>query len=345
MQRVTDRFDRCGLEHYVYSVNPLSITNGIRESMSRLRRILLPALALAAASLALAVPAQQANAAGPVNKILVWGDSMTQVWPAYLDALVPITVEPHGMGADNIQATQTAFNNWVDTHPAEVATTAHICWCGHTNVNRANNTPGLIVPKLQEMAGRVPAGRFMATGLTGSPLFPKGSPTYDLIVRDTTAPFTPSINEQIDAAFNGATYMDMRTYLVQSGLAKAGLQPSAEDRANINADVPPRSLRTDFPSSNAAHLNDAGRWVVAQRLAEQARKLGWVAPETKTTTVTSLASSANPSNPGSPVQMTAIVSAQAGTPSGTVQFRVDGKISGPPFSCRADVPYPNKCGT
>lgn len=323
--------------------------------MSRLRRILLPALALAAASLALAVPAQQANAAGPVNRIMVWGDSMTQVWPGYLDMLLPIPVIPMGTGADNIQQTKARFTAWADAaSPTEVATTAHICWCGHTNVNRANNTPQLIVPTLQAMASydppgaaaRVPVGRFMAIGLTGSPLFPKGSPTYDLTVHDTTAPFAQSINEQIAVAF-GRLYVDMRGYMIESGLARAGLRPSAEDQANIDADVPPRSMRTDVPSANDAHLNDAGRWVVAQRLAEQARSVavGWLAPETRPTTVTSVTSSSNPSTPGSPVQMTAIVSAQAGTPSGTVQFRVDGKISGPPIQLQrgraVSQPVPN----
>lgn len=313
--------------------------------MSRLRRILLPALALAAASLALAVPTQQANAAGPVNKIMVWGDSMTQVWPGYLDILLPIPVVPMGMGADNIQQTKARFTAWADAaSPTEVATTAHICWCGHTNVNRANNTPQLIVPTLQEMASydppgaaaRVPAGQFMAMGLTGSPLFPRGTPTYDLTVHDTTAPFTQSINEQIAAAF-GQLYVDMRSYLIQSGLAKAGLPTSAEDQANIAADVPPRSLRTDVPSANDAHLNDAGRWVVAQRLADQARSaaLGWVAKETRPTTVTAITSSSNPSTVGGTVQFTAVVSSTTGTPSGTVQFRVDGKVFGPPVALAA----------
>jgi len=57
--------------------------------MSRLRRFVISALALSTVSVALAVPASTANAApGYVTKVIVWGDSMSLAWPAYLAPLL-----------------------------------------------------------------------------------------------------------------------------------------------------------------------------------------------------------------------------------------------------------------
>ncbi|MBA3250331.1 MAG: hypothetical protein H0T66_08525 [Geodermatophilaceae bacterium] len=51
----------------------------------RSARLVLGVLTASLLSLAVLAPATPATAAGqPVTQIVVWGDSMTQVWPEYL---------------------------------------------------------------------------------------------------------------------------------------------------------------------------------------------------------------------------------------------------------------------
>jgi hypothetical protein len=292
------------------------------------------ALAACAVSVALAVPVHTANAAGgPVTQIIVWGDSMTQVWPTYLQSLVGIPVVQMGVGADNIQQTQTKFNSWVANNPGAKAATGHLCWCGHTNTNRKNNNPDTIVPTLQAMADRVPAGLFMPIGLTNGPDQGIGTEGYRVVVQ--------GVNVDMKQRF-GSSYAEVRRYLVTDGLRVAGITPTAEDRRNIDADVPPRSLRTDS-GGNPAHLNDAGRQVTAQRLNDLVRAAGWIdggQQEEKAASATAVTSTRNPSPQGSPVQATATVrsaSAQSGTPTGTVQFKIDGRLAGPPVTLQSGV--------
>lgn len=304
--------------------------------MPRIRKFFISALALAAASVALAVPASQASAAGgPVDKIMVWGDSMTQIWPGYLDALLPIPVEQRGVGAENIQQTQGHFDEWYRTAtPTARANTGHLCWCGHTNLNRANNNPDTILPTLQAMANKVPAGLFMPIGLNNGPLYPKGTNTYRLAINDEVAGTKTAINEKMAQTF-GTAYAEVRRWLVTDALARAGITPTAEDRRNMSDDVPPRSLRTDNPGGNPAHLNDTGKQMVASRLNDLVRAAGWIAPTSArlATTTTAITSSMNPAPSTTRVRFSATVtnsSGQVGSPipTGTVQFSMDGKPYG-----------------
>lgn len=133
---------------------------------------------------------------------------MTQVWPHYLSELLGIPVLPMGVGAENIQQTQVRFNSWVAQNAAAVPLTGHICWCGHVNTNLRNQNEYTIVPVLQAMAARIPAGSLMPIGLTNEPAQPIGSAGYELIVE--------GVNVDLAAAF-GNRYAEVRRYLVTDG--------------------------------------------------------------------------------------------------------------------------------
>jgi hypothetical protein len=69
----------------------------------------------------------------------------------------------------------------------------------------------------------------------------------------------------------GRRYVDVRSYLVKYGLEDAGITPTAQDTADIAADIVPTSLRSDN-----LHLNAAGYTIVGKQVAARMRELGWV---------------------------------------------------------------------
>lgn len=254
--------------------------------MFRFSRIALSMIAASALSIGLAAPSSGATAAtdGTITKIIVWGDSMTQIWPGYLQDLIGIPVIPSGVGGSTVQQTQQSFTAWAEQHrtDADFETTGHLCWCGHTNVNYKNSqSPATdwrtIVPAQQAMAALVPVGLFRPIGLTNGPDSALGSPGYRQSVDDGDPETFTAVNELMAQAFPGS-YAEVRKYLVTNGLQVAGITATPEDEANIAVDVPPRSLRTDV--GNPAHLNDAGRHVTAARLADLLREGGWVGAAT-----------------------------------------------------------------
>lgn len=78
-----------------------------------------------------------------------------------------------------------------------------------------------------------------------------------------------SLNQQLAATY-GANYLDIRRYLIDQGLADAGITPTAQDSTDIGNDVVPSSLRSDN-----IHLNAAGYTVVAQQVAARIQALGY----------------------------------------------------------------------
>nr|MDQ3576992.1 hypothetical protein [Actinomycetota bacterium] len=269
------------------------------KPLLRLQKSFVLLLALGAAVVALAVPTQHQTAVaegGPVTKVIVWGDSMSLAWGAYLEPLLGVPVTRNGVGADDVQETEVLFNQWYNTTPAaERDVTGHLCWCGHVNANAAHvgtdKDIQSIVPTLQRMAAKVPLGLFMPIGLTNGPLVygPDSSVTpptpasqgYLDTISDLTSAVT-AVNEVMAAPRPvgfGSSYAEVRRYLVTDGLRVAGITPTANDKANIAVDVPPRSLRRDIDDPDTdAHLNTAGQNVTAARLNDLIRAAGWIAP-------------------------------------------------------------------
>lgn len=177
-----------------------------------------------------------------------------------------------GIGSDDVQKTEVLFNEWYNATPAaERNVTGHLCWCGHVNNNSAHQGGpkdiDTIVATLQRMAAKAPFGLFMPIGLTNGPLAycPDSSVTppspafqdYLDTINDGTTSVT-AVNE-IMASHRpggfGASYAEVRRYLVTDGLRVAGITLTTTDQANIAVDVPPRSrastwmTRTPMPIS------------------------------------------------------------------------------------------------
>lgn len=335
--------------------NLLAIYGGtvaVTNSLLALRKWLIALMALFAATVALAVPtaSQSSNAAGgPVTQVIVWGDSMSLTWGDFLQPLLGVPVISKGVGAEDIQRTESRFKSWLadPTNADKIATTGHLCWCGHVNRNPqhvgTNKDADTIVPTLQRMAAQVPFGQFMPIGLTNGPQAPGPNPNatpptaasrdYVLMINDQTAKMT-AINEIMASPRPtgfGASYAEVREYLVTDGLRLRGITPTATDLANIAVDVPPRSLRRDTEDPDTdAHLNDAGKRVTASRLNDLIRAAGWLTPSQYQGSTTSAGSTPNPSIVGQEIQLTASVRSASGTstPTGSVQFYVDGLASG-----------------
>lgn len=72
------------------------------------------------------------------------------------------------------------------------------------------------------------------------------------------------------AAEYGDRYVDVRRYLIDHGLADAGINPTAQDLTDIANDTVPVSLRSD-----TVHLNAAGYTVVGNYLFTVLQSKGW----------------------------------------------------------------------
>jgi len=309
--------------------------------MSWLRRAALSLLALSVLTMGFVIPAQTANAAGTVNKVIVWGDSMSLAWGAYLEPLLGVPVERKGVGSEDVQQTEARFITWFNAAtPAQRASTGHLCWCGHVNNNPehvgTNKDVSTVVPTLLRMAGKVPAGLFMPIGMQNGPDAPQPSEGYHLLVN--TPPYDnvhdgTAVSEKMFDAFESA-YAEVRRYLVTDGLRVANIQPTAEDNRNIAVDVPPASLRRVDGNPNDPHLSTAGKQVTASRLNDLIREDGWIAPSQGQPSTTNASSTVNPSQKGQAIKFTATVrpASGTGTPDGSVQFFVNGRPSLEPIA-------------
>jgi hypothetical protein len=79
-----------------------------------------------------------------------------------------------------------------------------------------------------------------------------------------------SLNARLLAEY-GRRFVDHRKYIIDYGLADAGITPTAQDIADVAADLIPTSLRSD-----TLHQNDAGKALTAMQVNLRLRELGWV---------------------------------------------------------------------
>lgn len=222
--------------------------------------------ALAAAG-ALLLPAAEGRAARPfgsrsataVTQVAVWGDSMANHWPRYLEGNLGVPVAREGIGGATITEIAAAYFAW------DQPNTGHVLWGGHTDFNKNNNSGDLVVPTIASMVAAADPGMFFVIGLTNGPGYEYGTNLYVQV--------TEGINPQLQEAY-GDRYADVRRYLITDGLQVAGLAPTAQDALDIANDTPPVSLRVD--DGNPGHLNLAGRMVVAGRMDTLIREAGWL---------------------------------------------------------------------
>ncbi|AVQ03075.1 hypothetical protein B7G68_15185 [Caulobacter segnis] len=87
-----------------------------------------------------------------------------------------------------------------------------------------------------------------------------GTAMYDRIM---------AINAQLQSTY-GDKFSDYRTWMIQHGLAQAGITPTTQDLTDIANDTIPTSLRAD-----STHLNDAGYDMKSLFQANEITSRGW----------------------------------------------------------------------
>lgn len=215
--------------------------------------LLLPAAAQAA-------PARRPRRRATVNQVAVWGDSMAHIWPGYMQAELGVQVYRNGVGGSTITQIAEAYFDW------DMPNTGHVLWGGHTDFNSNNQTGDLVVPTIASMVAAAPPGMFFVCGLTNGDGYEYGTDLYVQVIE--------GINPQLATTY-GNRYADLRRYLVTDGLRVAGITPTGGDQLDIANDIPPRSLRV--LDGNPGHLNEAGKRVVAGRMADLIEAAGWIA--------------------------------------------------------------------
>jgi len=103
-------------------------------------------------------------------------------------------------------------------------------------------------------------GRALIIGVVNSPGKTPGSMEHAAIV---------NLNDRLRDEYKDR-FFDVRSYMIRSGLKDAGMSPSSGDIADIENDVPPRSLRFDV-----IHYNDIGNQLIARKLNEMINEQGW----------------------------------------------------------------------
>lgn len=78
-----------------------------------------------------------------------------------------------------------------------------------------------------------------------------------------------ALNAELLTTF-GDRFVDVRSYLVNFGLADAGITPTTQDNTDVAGNTVPVSLRSD-----GIHLNAAGYTLVGNFIARQIRARGW----------------------------------------------------------------------
>lgn len=133
----------------------------------------------------------------------------------------------------------------------------HIFWPGRNNPGATQ-----ILADIANMLTLVATDpkKYLVLSLLNNSAETSGTTGYDNII---------AINAALSSA-HGSNYVDLRTYLVNNGLAAAGITPTTQDTADIAAGVVPTSLRHD-----EQHPNHAGRIVIANYLKQVITDKKW----------------------------------------------------------------------
>lgn len=104
--------------------------------------------------------------------------------------------------------------------------------------------------------------RFIILGVTNAntPTEYSGQAAYNNIVQ---------LNTDL-ATLYGARFIDIRRYMIDHGLADAGITPTSQDLLDISRDVPPTSLMVDY-----LHFNGIANPLIAQQVWALIQAKGW----------------------------------------------------------------------
>lgn len=173
----------------------------------------------------------------PSSAIACWGDSLTEgaggggtTYPGVLATLTGRQVYNGGVGGDESSDVLTRFS----AAPALLPRTSIIC-AGRNNYADREQVRDDILAMVDQLPARV--NGFLVLGVTNGNYASErlGGVGYNQIVQ---------LNETLAHTF-GNSFLDWRRYVIDFGLAEAGITPTAQDLIDIADDIVPDSLRPD----------------------------------------------------------------------------------------------------
>lgn len=196
--------------------------------------------------------------------IVAWGDSLTYGtgartvaarYPVVLGRLFTPMRSVRNAGVGGESSSEIAARMLADTRSHDAVT---IIWAGRNNYEDVRR----VRADVKAMVDAVRSKRVLVLSILNADTSEerRGESGYRTIV---------DLNDALRAA-HGPSYVDIRSRLIDSGLALARIAPTGPDRADLARDVPPRSLREDH-----IHLNDAGQAVVARVVHDSLVARGW----------------------------------------------------------------------
>jgi lysophospholipase L1-like esterase len=179
--------------------------------------------------------------------IAAWGDSLTSgTYPPTLSTLSGYAVYDGGVGGDTSAQIKTRMLAATDKYSFPT-----IIWAGRNDILQSVD-PSVTEANIASMvAALTSAGNtnYVILSITNDSDEPSGSAGYNAVI---------ALNNYFGTTY-GSHYLDLRSFLVNSGLADAGLSPTGQDLADISNDVPPTSLHAD-----SVHFNTTGYTEIAK---------------------------------------------------------------------------------
>jgi len=136
-----------------------------------------------------------------------------------------------------------------------------VYWIARNNINEVDQAIGDLQAMIQRQDNL--AKRWLVLSEHNSATEPSGSGNFANVT---------SYNQRA-RALAGRRFVDTRQYLIDYGLADAGITPTTQDQTDIANGVVPTSLRSDN-----LHLNASGSAVVAQLIRRRLIELEWMTP-------------------------------------------------------------------
>lgn len=147
---------------------------------------------------------------------------------------------------------------FLGTQGADHRDEVQVIWAGRNNINDLAN----FERDIDSMVANLSTfhKRFLVLSVTNGTAEPSGSANYVSIM---------AMNALLSAKF-GDRYLDVRRYLIDHGLADAGLTPDAADLTAISEDRIPPQLHSD-----SIHFTTAGQNAVGNCIAAKLTSKGW----------------------------------------------------------------------
>ena len=176
--------------------------------------------------------------------VAMWGDSLTNqinsiIAPMYVSRFI------YNGGISGETSTQIKNRMVADT---EKHSFISVIWAGTNNQNQPATVKADIATMISNLSD---TKRYVVLGLMGASTDVSGSANYNTVAQ---------LNTDLSNLYP-ANYIDIRSYLINHGLADAGITPTAQDLIDITNDVVPSSLRID-----TVHLTSKGYQLVSQKI-------------------------------------------------------------------------------